>query len=300
MARHIGKHARIEAKPKNSLAEAVKKTSPTYRLLGAVALSPILFLALPQAQAAVIPDQKAMVVPEEVPAAADYTSQKDIVIGNTSKAEGGNAFTSEASVTDFTAKEAPKAKPAKKTEKKTEDKKSDKADKKPATAPSSDKDDDKGDDSSTISESRVEAQPAENNSPSNKKGSSTSVQSDSNGSSYSDDSSSLSERIIEEAKKHLGTPYLWGGTTPAGFDCSGYTQYVYAKNGVSLPRTSSAQMASGRMVSQSEAKVGDLVWMPGHIGIYAGDGKMYHSPRTGDVVKLSKIWTSSYKVIRVF
>jgi peptidoglycan DL-endopeptidase CwlO len=96
--------------------------------------------------------------------------------------------------------------------------------------------------------------------------------------------------IIAIAARYVGIMYRYGGTTPAGFDCSGYTQYVYAQAGISIPRTSSAQAAGGRRVSASEARPGDLVWTSGHIGIYAGGNMMYDSPRTGKAVDKREIW----------
>lgn len=82
--------------------------------------------------------------------------------------------------------------------------------------------------------------------------------------------------IINEAKKGVGTKYVWGGNTPNGWDCSGYTRYVYGKVGIKLPRNSSAQMRAGRVISAKEAKPGDLIWVPGHVGIVSDKkGKMY-------------------------
>lgn len=98
--------------------------------------------------------------------------------------------------------------------------------------------------------------------------------------------------IINTAKSFLGTPYVWGGTSPSGFDCSGFTQYVLAQNGKSIPRTSQEQFASGQAVDKSQLQAGDLVfynWSGGteatHVGIYEGNGKMIHAPHKGDVVK---------------
>ena len=98
--------------------------------------------------------------------------------------------------------------------------------------------------------------------------------------------------IINTAKSFLGTPYQWGGTSPSGFDCSGFTQYVLAQNGKSIPRTSQEQFASGQAVDKSQLQAGDLVfydWSGGteatHVGIYEGNGKMIHAPHSGDVVK---------------
>src|SRR5699024_7974645 len=88
---------------------------------------------------------------------------------------------------------------------------------------------------------------------------------------------------IKEAKAHLGVKYVWGGTSPtSGWDCSGYTQYVYGKHGIDLPRTTSQQRYAGKEISIKDAKAGDLIWIPGHIGIISETkGQMYDagSPR---------------------
>lgn len=98
--------------------------------------------------------------------------------------------------------------------------------------------------------------------------------------------------VVDSARKYLGTPYVWGGTSPSGFDCSGFVQYVLAENGKSIPRTSQEQFASGQAVDKSQLQAGDLVfydWSGGteatHVGIYEGNGKMIHAPHSGDVVK---------------
>jgi len=79
--------------------------------------------------------------------------------------------------------------------------------------------------------------------------------------------------IVDIAFRYVGTPYVWGGASPAGFDCSGFTWYVFQQAGISIPRSSSAQRNAGTVVSASEARAGDLVWWPGHVGIYLGDGQ---------------------------
>ncbi|MFV0460937.1 MAG: C40 family peptidase [Actinomycetales bacterium] len=107
------------------------------------------------------------------------------------------------------------------------------------------------------------------------------------------------QQVVDIARQYLGVPYRWGGTTPAGFDCSGFTQYVYAKAGISLPRTSSQQSTVGYRVSAANARPGDLMWKPGHVGIYTGNGKMIHSPSSGDVVKEVSVYSSSFVYIRV-
>ncbi|GAA4629075.1 C40 family peptidase [Cellulomonas oligotrophica] len=105
--------------------------------------------------------------------------------------------------------------------------------------------------------------------------------------------------VLEVAARLVGTPYVSGGTTPAGFDCSGFTSYVYAQLGVSLPRTSSAQRYAGTVVSRAEAQPGDLMWSPGHIAIYAGGNQMIDSPRPGKTVQFRTIWQSNPVFIRI-
>ena len=105
--------------------------------------------------------------------------------------------------------------------------------------------------------------------------------------------------VLAIASRYAGTPYLYGGTTPAGFDCSGYTSYVFAQVGIDLPRTSSAQRAATRRISRSEAVPGDLVFMPGHVGIYAGGGMMWDAPRTGESVSKRAVYSSSATYGRV-
>lgn len=104
--------------------------------------------------------------------------------------------------------------------------------------------------------------------------------------------------IISEAKKYIGTPYVWGGGSPLGFDCSGFTQYVMGKFGIDLPRVSYQQANGGERVGMDSLRPGDLVaWDTSsrnngadHIAIYIGDGKVIHAPKPGDAVKISKIW----------
>jgi cell wall-associated NlpC family hydrolase len=105
--------------------------------------------------------------------------------------------------------------------------------------------------------------------------------------------------IVAIAMQYLGVPYVWAGSTPAGFDCSGFTSYVYAQVGIDLPRTSSEQRYAGTVVSTAEAQPGDLIWSPGHIAIYAGDGMQIEAPVPGETVRYSQIWQSSPTYIRV-
>ena len=93
------------------------------------------------------------------------------------------------------------------------------------------------------------------------------------------------------ALRYLGVPYVWGGASPSGFDCSGLVMYVYAQLGISLPHYAAAQYAMGQPVSRSELQPGDLVFFDSlnHVGIYIGGGQFVHAPETGDVVKISTL-----------
>ncbi len=91
--------------------------------------------------------------------------------------------------------------------------------------------------------------------------------------------------VVEYAKKFIGVKYKYGGSSPStGFDCSGFTKYVYSHFGVSLPRTSSAQGKVGTAVSKSNLALGDLVVYSGHVAIYVGGGNVIHAPRPGKTV----------------
>ena len=119
------------------------------------------------------------------------------------------------------------------------------------------------------------------------------------------------DAVLNRAKSFLGTPYVWGGASPSdgGFDCSGFTQYVFAQSGYNLNRVSKDQALNGTYVPRGSTQPGDLVFYShaqngviDHVGIYLGDGKMIHSPKTGDVVRIADVttdyWTSRYVTTR--
>jgi cell wall-associated NlpC family hydrolase len=105
-------------------------------------------------------------------------------------------------------------------------------------------------------------------------------------------------KAVAVAKSQIGDPYRYGGTGPGSFDCSGLVQYSWKKAGVRLPRVASSQFARTRnKVSWRNLKPGDLMFFSGlgHVGMYVGKGKMIHSPRTGERVRIDKLggWRKS-------
>lgn len=105
--------------------------------------------------------------------------------------------------------------------------------------------------------------------------------------------------VYNVATQYIGVPYVYGGATPAGFDCSGFVMYVYAQFGVSMPHSSSGQGAMGTVISEADAVPGDLVIMDGHDGFYAGSGMILHAPYEGASVRVQPIWTSDYYIVRI-
>lgn len=111
--------------------------------------------------------------------------------------------------------------------------------------------------------------------------------------------------VLGVAEKYIGTPYCRGGQSPRCFDCSGFVKYIHAQKGINLPRTADQQYRVAKKVSKSEAVPGDLVFFHyrngyvHHVGIYVGDGKVLHSPKRGQDVRIVKIWTDRVTFGRV-
>lgn len=108
------------------------------------------------------------------------------------------------------------------------------------------------------------------------------------------------QSIIAEAKKYQGLHYVWGGTSPSGFDCSGFVYYLYGKNDVSLPRVSFSQFKTGTVISRDQLEPGDLVFFntdgtgASHVGIYIGDGSFIHSSSGAKKVTISTLSDGFY------
>lgn len=116
-------------------------------------------------------------------------------------------------------------------------------------------------------------------------------------------SATKGRQAVSIASTKRGTPYRWGATGPRSFDCSGFTSWTYKRLGKRLPRTAHQQYRASIKISKRSARPGDLVFYGGqrkyHVGIYAGNGRMWNAPRSGDVVKLAKVrGNASYGRVR--
>lgn len=107
--------------------------------------------------------------------------------------------------------------------------------------------------------------------------------------------------VTKYAKNFTGVPYVYGGSTPSGFDCSGFVKYIYSRFGISLPRVSYSQLRSGMPVDKNDLKEGDLLFFRGggHVGIYVGNGEYIHAPRTGRSVSVEPLTRSLYAARRI-
>jgi cell wall-associated NlpC family hydrolase len=116
---------------------------------------------------------------------------------------------------------------------------------------------------------------------------------------------SFGVRVVRDASVYRGTPYQYGAAGPNRFDCSGFTRFIFAKFGISLPHSSSGQYSVVRHVANKNKQVGDLVFFHTssghvyHVGIYAGGNQIWAATHTGDFVRLEGIWSASYYVGRV-
>lgn len=110
-----------------------------------------------------------------------------------------------------------------------------------------------------------------------------------------------SANIMRASAELVGTPYVAGGQTPGGIDCSGYTKFIYSQFGIDLPHSVYQQAKMGKKIPLEEALPGDIVIFNdfSHNGIYAGSGNFYHAPRKGDRVKLAPIYTDRYHIVRL-
>lgn len=112
----------------------------------------------------------------------------------------------------------------------------------------------------------------------------------------------MGQQIIDTAKQYIGTPYVYGGMSPAGFDCSGFVKYVYGLYGVNLNRTAADQAYNGYWVARENLQPGDIICFasaPGssyisHVGMYVGNGQFIHSPRTGYTVTIENLSGTYY------
>ncbi|MCI5970460.1 MAG: C40 family peptidase [Oscillospiraceae bacterium] len=111
----------------------------------------------------------------------------------------------------------------------------------------------------------------------------------------------IGEEVVEFAKQYIGTPYVYGGSSPSGFDCSGFVYYVYKNFGVTLNRVAADQSKNGYVVDRSELMPGDILLFSRtldgyitHVGIYVGDNQFIHSPQTGKSVEIVSLSSGYY------
>lgn len=110
---------------------------------------------------------------------------------------------------------------------------------------------------------------------------------------------SQGQSVVEYAKQFIGTPYVYGGSSPSGFDCSGFVKYVYSHFGVNLTRTSYSQVSEGTYVARENLQPGDLVFFGSasnvhHVGIYVSDGNFIHAPKPGKTVRIETLDSGYY------
>lgn len=102
--------------------------------------------------------------------------------------------------------------------------------------------------------------------------------------------SSIASAIVADSYKYLGVKYVYGGSSPSGFDCSGFTQYLFKQYGISLPRSAAGQLYGGQKVNGlAEAQPGDIICYAGHVALYIGNNQVIHAPYTGTVVRIQDV-----------
>jgi cell wall-associated NlpC family hydrolase len=106
-------------------------------------------------------------------------------------------------------------------------------------------------------------------------------------------------QVFNVALQYQGVPYVYGGATPAGFDCSGFVKYVYAQFGIDMPHSSTAQGNMGTRIAVEDAVPGDLVVSAGHIGFYAGNGMILHASRPGTPLRIGPIYADNWWIVRI-
>ena len=107
------------------------------------------------------------------------------------------------------------------------------------------------------------------------------------------------DQVFSVALQYQGVPYVYGGATPAGFDCSGFVKYVYAQFGIDMPHSSTAQGNMGTRINVADAVPGDLVVSAGHIGFYAGNGMILHASRPGTPLRIGPIYADNWWIVRI-
>ncbi|WP_183084937.1 C40 family peptidase [Mycetocola manganoxydans] len=107
------------------------------------------------------------------------------------------------------------------------------------------------------------------------------------------------DQVFAVALQYQGVPYVYGGATPAGFDCSGFVKYVYAQFGINMPHSSTAQGNMGTRISVADAVPGDLVVSAGHIGFYAGNNMILHASRPGTPLRIGPIYADNWWIVRI-
>ena len=112
-------------------------------------------------------------------------------------------------------------------------------------------------------------------------------------------SSAATSSIFATAKRGIGVPYVFGGGSTSGWDCSGFTSWVYRQHGISLPHSARAQVRMGKRISRSEARPGDLVYHPGHVGIYAGNGMILDAGNKAKGTSIRKLWNANWSFYRI-